>query len=147
MESLAGRKLIMWRTTRGERTLAGAEAVLVRKSPTAISHALETACIPHEETYESGVDLFDRLSAEQQLAMLAIVGEALLSELVQPPPLTALSEATAAAIFGGLQAMLETELDADQAPFDVVLDPATTWRSLVRSRNNGHQQVPTLPVD
>jgi hypothetical protein len=123
----------MWRTTRGERTLVGAEAVLVRKLLAAMYDALETACIPHDEAFESGVDLFDRLSAEQQLAMLAIVGEALLNENAEAPPLTALSEATAAAIFGGLQAMLEAELDADERSFGHLLDPATTWRSLVRN--------------
>jgi hypothetical protein len=123
----------MWRTTRGERTLAGAEATLVRKSLAAMYYALEKRCIPRGEAFESGVGLFDRLSAEQQLAMLAIVGEALLQEDVESPPLSALSQATAAAIFGALQAMVEAELDADETSPVEVLDPSTTWRSLVRN--------------
>jgi hypothetical protein len=125
----------MWRTTQGERTLAGAEAMLVRKSLAAIYDVLETDCIPRNEAFDSGVDLFDRLSAEQQLSMLAVVGEALLCEHVQPPPLNALTEATAAAIFGGLQAKLEAELDADQASQEQQNVPtaSTIWRSRLRA--------------
>lgn len=135
----------MWHTTRGQRTLSGAEANLIRQSLTAIYDTLETVCLPADEGYNSGVDLFDRLSPEQQLAMLANVGEALLCQHVLPPPLTALSEATAAAIFGGLQARIEEELDADVSNSDNVLDPSTFWRSLLH-KVVAQQQPPGSPL-
>jgi hypothetical protein len=138
----------MWHTTRGQRTLSGAEANLVRESLTAMYDALETNHLPADEGYNSGIDAFDRLSPEQQLAMLAVVGEALLCHHVLPPPLTALSEATAAAIFGGLQVMVEAELDTEESAVEDVLDPSTFWRSLLReavvevNRTSGHLPEP-----
>jgi hypothetical protein len=123
----------MWQTTHGERTLDGAEATLIRESLTAMYDAIETTCRPADVAYHSGVELFDCLSPAQQLAMLATVGEALLYHHILPPPLTALASATAAALFGGIQVMINAELDADDLAQEDVLDPSTFWRSLVRA--------------
>jgi len=101
----------MWRTQEGDRVLQGAEAALFREAMGNLWDAIEF----HEsinEQYYVDVGPFDHLSVGQKLAMLLQVGEALLDEAVPMPQLTAVNEATVAAVFAQIKINLEVELDA-----------------------------------
>lgn len=63
------------------------------------------------ETFET--QLFDRLTREQKVAMLATVGESLLKHSVNAPPLTAVVEATAATILEVFVEELVVEADTN----------------------------------
>jgi hypothetical protein len=120
----------MWRTARGERTLVGAEAALVRITIANLYHHLVTDCLPLHDSATTGAKPFDRLSGEQQLAMLAEVGEALLRPDVPAPDRTAIREATVAAIFGYMDVLVDLEIDAEQYVIDQPTGP-TYFRKLV----------------
>src|SRR5208283_4370160 len=64
------------------------------------------------ELAASGVPLFDELGQAQKLAMLSAVSKALLDESVPSPKLTALNEATVAAVYERLLSEeILTEID------------------------------------
>ncbi len=71
----------------------------------------EYAEYTEDNDYDVGVDVFDRLTNSQKLAMLALVGRALLIKETRPPALTAVSEGTVAALFAYLRELVEVELD------------------------------------
>ncbi len=77
--------------------------------------------------FECGIQAFDKLESSQQLALLAEVGTALLDENSPPPELTAIREATVAAIIKTIRLGIEFEMDggADCDP------PIRGWRSMV----------------
>ena len=112
----------MWWTQKGERVLMGAEATLFREALGYLWDEIEM-CEQIDEDHRVGVKAFDNLSVGQKLAMLVQVGEALLDAAVAVPELTAVNEATVAAVFAQLAINIELELD----------DPAMDrdWRRLV----------------
>jgi hypothetical protein len=82
----------MWRTPNGDRTLRNAEATLVRASIAHIVDMLTEEADGLADHWEFGIPVFDGLSWQQQLALLAEVGEGLLREGVCPPELCAMNE-------------------------------------------------------
>jgi len=81
----------MWHTPDGDRVLTGAEEALFRKG-------VELLLIEIEQDGTVGLDVFDALSRGAQLALLHTVSVALQTKAQTAPVLTALNEATIAAI-------------------------------------------------
>lgn len=103
----------MWHTAEGTRTVAGAEARLICETVGELVDAIRA-----EKIYDSNVELdivlFDQLTWQQQMVMLSQVLKPLLDSSVPPPPLTALREATVAAIYAQMRVGVEFEIDMEQ---------------------------------
>ena len=80
--------------------------------------------------WQFGVPVFDRLSWQQQYAILADVGEALLREDVSPPELSAVNEGTIGAILENVGQCVEYEIDSDDPEINKDVD-RKLWRRLV----------------
>lgn len=120
----------MWHTSNGIRTLHGAEAALIRASIAHILYMLEEENTLGEH-WEIGIPIFDKISWQQQLVLLAEVGEALLRDDVPPPELTAINEATVGAIYENILQCVQFEIDSDDPEISKGLD-MTYWRRLLR---------------
>ena len=103
----------MWHTADGTRTLAGAEARLIRETAGELVDAIRA-----EKSQDSSVQLdillFDQLSWQQQLMMLCKVLKPLLDSSLEPPEATALMEATVAAIYAQMYGGVECEIEMEQ---------------------------------
>ena len=102
----------MWRTPSGDRTLHGAEGSLVRALVAQVLFDLEMQA-DSRDLLLYGVSLFDKLEWPQKIALLALVGPALLDEHIPPPPLNAINEACVAVLFEALVQELQYELDSE----------------------------------
>ncbi len=105
----------MWGTSQGDRTLAGEEGALVRKSVGYLRDMI-TASIDLDEPHSSEVGLFNKLQATQQLAILHEVAYALLAPATPIPTLTAVREATVYAIYRELISLIELEIELGSGP-------------------------------
>ena len=129
----------MWHTSRGDRTLRGAEAELVGHAVDTLIDALITyvdddACEDESVASEcySGISLFDDLTPSQRIALLHDVTSHLLMPTDAPLPLSAHAEAAVAAIFVEIRDQVAIEIDL----FPSRENPETseedmTWRQLV----------------
>ncbi len=117
----------MWHTPKGDRTLAGAEAELVRA---AIEQLFDDSVVAEGsvEDWEVGVAAFDRLTCEQRLVLLADVGDALLGEDVPAPKLRSLNEAVVGAIFETIFEQVQIEIDDEE---EAAAEFRCRWRQLV----------------
>lgn len=104
-----------WRTSKGDRVLAGAEAELIRA---AIDHLrffidddVEFSDGSEPDSFPSGVQQFDRLLPRSQLALLAEVGYGLLVVTSSYPSRNALNEATIAVLFHHIETEIQCEID------------------------------------
>jgi hypothetical protein len=102
----------MWHTPSGNRKLEGAEARLIREALGCFADEIEMQ-VDCGELYTVGVRLFDRLEWQQKIALLAKVGAALLDDCPSPK-LTAVNEATVAAIYRYVRISIEIEIDGDR---------------------------------
>ena len=103
----------MWNTSSGDRTLVGAEAMMIRDLAWHLRDMIVVA-IDIDEPIVSDVYLFNCLQPTQQLTMLHEVCAALLLENVPPPKLTAIREATVHVLFRELLGLIEVELDMER---------------------------------
>ncbi len=137
----------MWHTSRGDRTLRGAEAVLVG---TAIDTMIDALLIHVDDTLEdtsaadcqSGIAAYDSLSACQRVGLLHDVARHLLTKTESALPLSAAAEATVAAVYVEIrdQVAIEIDLFPDGAP----QQDLPTWRGMVLA---AHQAVFRTPHD
>ena len=102
----------MWRMQTGNRVLTRAEWACLSIG---VDHlfgdvTMDLEC--HCDECETGVAVFDRLTAEQKLLILADVSEALCRPDVTWPELTATNEGTIAAMFNSLEFMLGYEIES-----------------------------------
>ena len=104
----------MWNTADGIRTLVGAEAILVRSTIHELVDEISTSRMD-DHGAEVGIGLFDRLSWQQQLAMLRKVARGLLlqNEPV-PEKSSALVDASTGAIYRKMLMGLEMEVEIQQ---------------------------------
>ena len=117
-----------WHTQRGDRTLTGAEAVLIREALAYVVDMVEDEIVAAEDPWEFGIVAFDRLEPTARLAMLAEVGWPLLRDTESFPELTAVNEATVAVLFLAIEQSLEIEIDC---PRDSSPEDRSTWRRLL----------------
>lgn len=107
----------MWNASDGTDTLHGASASLVRMTLGVMAEALLGR---RSEPLAVGIRRFDALAASQQAAVLADVGEALVREDVPAPELSAVNEATVAAIFKFMESRVRDEVERSPS--------STRWR-------------------
>ncbi len=103
----------MWHTADGTRTLTGAEARLIRDTAWDLVDAIR-AEKSLGSTLQFGIVLFDQLTWQQQVVMLAKALRPLLIPSIGPPTPTALLDATVAAIYAQMQTNLQCEIDVEQ---------------------------------
>lgn len=113
----------MWHTSSGDRTLTGAEALLVKEAITAIVEQIMEESAGYTEQWEYGVDRFDELTLSQRLKLLEQVAIHLLTPTQETLELTAVSEAAVAVIYEHMLVVIDLEIDDDR--------PTTRWRSLI----------------
>lgn len=104
----------MWNTPDGMRTLDGAEAILVRST---IHELVDEICTSrlYDHGAVVGIGLFDRLSWQQQLAMLRKVARGLLlRDEPVPEKSSALVDAATGAIYRQMLKGLEMEVELQQ---------------------------------
>jgi hypothetical protein len=101
----------MWHTPSGDRVLAGPEAELVRTAIADMTDSLHEEADGLADEWPCGVRLFDELSWQQRVALLARVANALFKPEIPSPELSAVNEATVAAIFAYIRRNVIIELD------------------------------------
>jgi len=99
----------VWSTHAGPRTIEGPEAGLIRA---AIGLVVEL--IEDDDDWDFGIPIFDNQQPEQKLALLGLVGTALLDRHRQPPPLTAVISATVAVIYGEVETIVASEIEEER---------------------------------
>ena len=117
-----------WHSQRGDRTLTGAEAVLIRETLAYVVDMVEEDITASADPWEFGVAAFDRLEPPARLAMLAEVGWHLLRDTESYPELTALNEATVAVLFNAIEQAIELEIYCQS---DDDLETRFGWRRLL----------------
>ena len=135
-----------WRTQIGERTIAGKEAALIREAIGTMKDQFDEELDGYSDPWEFGVPLFDELEPLVRLALLRDVGWALLRQTECCPPLTAINEATVAAIFAHIGQSLECEIDLEKDVNDLDGD-AFFWRRLILNvfhELNDNDHLPSL---
>lgn len=124
----------MWHTSRGDRTLRGQEAALIRAAiDTMIDALMDHVDDEFEEAsatgYESGIAVFDAVSASQQIGLLYDVATHLLTDTKTALALTAALEATVAAIF--VEARDQVAIEIDFHSCTPHSESESTWREMV----------------
>ena len=110
----------MWQTEQGERVLEGPEAKLFSYS---LLDVLDEVVSEEDDTFETEVDMFDRLTVGQKVSALSTVANGLLCKEVACVKLTAVLEATVAVVYDHIKTNLTLECDEPES--------STEWRTLV----------------
>src|SRR5262245_15594031 len=135
---------VVWRTSSGERVLAGKERTLfVHAAATLLDCLLEEA---RDESvagcaWHTGVALFDGAEPQARIPLLGDVVQALTDPAVPTPKLTAANEAAVHAVFRFLRGEVEMEIDCEgyrrgqepglDNPSFLLGDDPLYWRKLV----------------
>ena len=126
----------MWHTSRGDRTLQGDEATLVREAIDTMVDVL-TLHIDDDPAggvlCESGNAVFDQLTPSQRIALLHDAATHLLTDTGAAPRLSALLEATVAAIFKDIRDHVAIEVGFPQSTGHARWVERPGWRHLVAS--------------
>ena len=101
----------MWHTSKGVRTLQGAEATLISTAVEFVWDFLEIESESPEDQWSSNVPVFDALDCHQRIVQLSFVASALLRDDVPPPPLNAVNEGTVGMLFEVIGVCIEWEVD------------------------------------
>ncbi len=122
----------MWHTSRGDRTLQGDEAALVSR---AIELMVAALLMHVDEDFEedapdceAGIAIYDHCTPSQRLGLLHQVAHYLLTETDRSLPLSALTDATVAAIFVEVRDQIAIEIGF--AP-DQQTEGEASWREMV----------------
>jgi len=109
---------LMWRTNSGNRILSPEEWACFCRGLGSLRDEIESDLCCDSDDSESGVAIFDRLTPEQKLALLADVSSALRDPDVPIPPLTAINEGAVAAVLKRFwfDLCLELELSEELSP-------------------------------
>jgi hypothetical protein len=101
----------MWRMADGDRVLTETEWALFQTGLDLLRDSIEEDIRAETDDTDTGIPVFDRLTAQQKLALLADTAHALRDPAAPTPPLTAANEGAIAAVFSMIRAELELELD------------------------------------
>ena len=128
----------MWRTSRGERTLKGAQARLFAE---ALLDLLDQENDLEFENCDLGIECFDSLTYGQTISVLHTIAHGLLREDVPAVPLTAAVEAAIAALFEHLPIQVDIEVEEAEARLD--------WRKLLVAarEETGGEEIPQPMCD
>src|SRR5690348_16992754 len=102
----------MWRTQDGDRALTEAEWALFSVGLDLLRASVEEDISAETNHADTGIAVFDRLTPEQKLALLADAALALRDPAIPTPRHTAANEGAIAAVFSMIRVALETELDS-----------------------------------
>lgn len=100
-----------WRIQEGDRVLTEAEWALFSTGLDILWNAIEEDISIETDDTDTGVAVFDRLTSEQKLVLLADAAHALHDPAIPTPSHTAVNEGAIMAVFSVLQVELEVELD------------------------------------
>jgi hypothetical protein len=100
----------MWRMNDGDRCLTGPEWGLFGTGVELLWGYIEADIRNETDDAEVGVPVFDRLTPEQKLSLLAEVADALRDPAISTPEHTAANEGAIDAVFAMIRIALETEL-------------------------------------
>lgn len=101
----------MWRMQDDNRVLTEPEWALFSTGLEELRFTIEEDIRSQTDDTETGVPVFDRLTPEQKLALMAETTQALRDPAVPMPPHTAVNEGAIAAVFSMIRVALEMELD------------------------------------
>ncbi len=105
----------MWCTAYGERTLKGAEAMLFAET---LLNIVDIIGLSRFYSYDTGVEVFDRLAFGQKISVLAVVGNGLLRKDVPCVELTDVMEGAIGAVFEHLINLIDIEIDDPERGYD-----------------------------
>src|SRR4051812_10684455 len=94
-----------------DRVLTDAEWALFRTGLDLLRDSIEEDIRAETDDTDTGIPVFDRLTPEQKLALLADTAHALRDLTIPTPHHTAANEGAIAAVFSMVLVELETELD------------------------------------
>lgn len=134
--------VMTWHTQCGDRTLTGAEAVLIRETLAYVVDMVEDDITAEADPWEFGVAAFDCLEPPARLAMLAEVGWHLLRDTESYLELTALNEATVAVFFKAIGQGLEFEVECHN---EFELQASFGWRRLLLDAVKEGSDLSDLP--
>lgn len=120
----------MWRTPNGERIMTGAEAALFREAIAEVLERIEDEEEFSDDRWPWGVRVFDGIASGQQLAILAVVAQALFDPHVPPPRLSAVNESVIGVMFIAIERAIRFEIDEADGLARIGGDPFR-WRKLV----------------
>lgn len=125
----------MWRTLYGERTLEGADAVLLAE---ALSSLLDVAIEEEFEIYDLGVECFDNLTFGRKISVLSIIGKGLLCKDILLDRLSTVLECAIVAVFEYIKDEITFEIDKPESH--------SNWRSLVAAaaKETGAEYIPEV---
>jgi hypothetical protein len=103
----------MWRMQSGERVLTAAEWCCLSDAVDWLRDGIESDVDSDSNVTDTGIAIFDRLTAEQKLLILADTVEALVVPEIPCPDHTAVNEGTIAAIFATLRQHIDFEMDME----------------------------------
>lgn len=140
----------MWHTSRGDRTLRGAEAALVG---IAIDTMIDALLIHIDDAFEetsaaechTGIAVYDSLSACQRVGLLHDVARHLLTETESALPLSAAAEATVAAVYVEIRDQVAIEIDLFPDRASARDEP--TWRRRVLAAHKAVFRTPHSEED
>src|SRR5437868_297447 len=104
----------MWRMHDGNRVLTEAEWEVFRTGLDLLRDFTESDISAGEDDMDTSVPAFDRLTAEQKLALLADVASAVRQPEVPMPHHTAANEGAIMAVLVTFRDMLREEVDANE---------------------------------
>ena len=119
----------MWRMEDGDRVLTEPEWEIFKTGLDHLRNSIESDISGQVDETDTGVPVFDRLTAEQKLALLADVAAALYEPSIPMPDHTAANEAAIVAVFQAFKNMLEAEIEfgePDQSDLRTCLLTAVT---------------------
>jgi len=135
----------VYNTPDGKRTLTGTHRVLFIESLLMVIHDLKYG------DFHSGVQRFDELQRNQQIAVLLGIARALLRDNVPPPPKTAITEATVAAVYQRTVVILfdeielKTNLDRTDPEVAKTLVPFSRKLALAAHQESPYSESEDLP--
>ncbi|QDT62152.1 hypothetical protein SV7mr_46990 [Stieleria bergensis] len=129
-----------WETPYGDRSLTGEEAILVRQSIAVMVEELANCRETEEDPWEYGVEMFDVLSWQQQLALINDLARALLQDTLDVVARTGVADAGVAAIYHNVYQQIELEIELE--PFTPI-PMRHRWRQFVLNayRDNEYDEV------
>ncbi|TWU35328.1 hypothetical protein Q31b_54240 [Novipirellula aureliae] len=137
----------MWHTSRGDRTLRGSEAALVSLAIDTMIDALLVHLDEEEEAViapecQSGISVYDSLTASQRIGLLHDVARHLLTDTKTILPLSATTEAAVAAIYTEVRDQVAIEIDLySEKPQQGLPSEALFWRRAVSAAYQSLSQI------
>lgn len=126
----------MWNTSKGKRTLKGAEAALFAEG---LLTLIDDSSVWDFEDYPMGIKAYDTLTPGQMVFALWTIAHGLLDDDVEPINHTAALEGAIAAVFNQIKDRIQVELEDSGFGFD--------WRHMVLAARKAAQAEDVAPLE